>query len=94
MKLGLALPWANPRVALPLERVIRAERLGYDSVWTAEIYGQDAITPLAFLAAHTQRLRLGTAVIQTAARTPAAPAGKSPPAPTPGARPAPLRPDQ
>ncbi len=72
MKLGLSLPWANPTVELPLERVLRAERLGFDSVWTAEIYGQDAITPLAFLAAHTRRIRLGTAVIQTAARTPAA----------------------
>src|SRR5262245_7164470 len=72
MKLGLALPWANPKVRLPVERVQRAERLGFDSVWTAEIYGQDAITPLAFLAAHTRRIRLGTAVIQAAARTPAA----------------------
>src|SRR5262245_64495127 len=72
VKLGLALPWANPKVQLPVERVQRAERLGFDSVWTAEIYGQDAITPLAFLAAHTRRIRLGTAVIQAAARTPAA----------------------
>jgi len=72
MRLGLALPWANPEVRLPVERVQRAERLGFDSVWTAEIYGQDAITPLAFLAAHTQRIRLGTAVIQAAARAPAA----------------------
>jgi F420-dependent oxidoreductase-like protein len=72
MKLGLALPWANPQVKLPVERVLLAERLGFDSVWTAEIYGQDAITPLAFLAAHTRRIRLGTAVIQAAARTPAA----------------------
>jgi F420-dependent oxidoreductase-like protein len=72
VKLGLALPWANPKVRLPVERVQRAERLGFDSVWTAEIYGQDAITPLAFLAARTERIRLGTAVIQAAARTPAA----------------------
>lgn len=72
MKLGLALPWAGPRVQLPVKRVQLAERLGFDSVWTAEIYGQDAITPLAFLAAHTTRIRLGTAVIQAAARTPAA----------------------
>ena len=72
MKLGLALPWANPQVKLPVARVQHAERLGFDSVFTAEIYGQDAITPLAFLAAHTRRIRLGTAVIQAAARTPAA----------------------
>jgi F420-dependent oxidoreductase-like protein len=72
MKLGLALPWASPKVQLPVERVQLAERLGFDSVWTAEIYGQDAITPLAYLAAKTRRIRLGTAVIQAAARTPAA----------------------
>jgi F420-dependent oxidoreductase-like protein len=72
VKLGLALPWANPKVKVPVERVLFAERLGFDSVWTAEIYGQDAITPLAYLAALTSRIRLGTAVIQAAARTPAA----------------------
>ena len=48
MKLGLALPWANSQVDIPVRRVQLAERLGFDSVWTAEIYGQDAITPLAF----------------------------------------------
>ena len=72
MKLGIAMPWANPQVRVPVERVLRAEALGYDTVWSAEIYGQDAITPLAYLAAHTRRIRLGTAVIQAAARTPAA----------------------
>ncbi len=72
MKLGLALEWANPQVKIPIERIQRAEALGFDSVWTAEIYGQDAITPLAWIAAQTRRIRLGTSVIQTAARTPAA----------------------
>ena len=48
-----------------------AERLEYDSVWAVEAYGSDAITPLAYLAAHTTRIRLGTAVIQLAGRTPA-----------------------
>ena len=71
MKLGLALPWANPQVKIPIDLVLRAEALGFDSVWTAEIYGQDAITPLAWIAAQTVRIRLGTAVIQAAARTPA-----------------------
>ncbi|MBT4677114.1 MAG: LLM class flavin-dependent oxidoreductase, partial [Acidimicrobiaceae bacterium] len=52
MKLGLGLDiWSEPRVELPLRRVLLAERLGFDSVWTAEIYGADAVTPLAFLAA-------------------------------------------
>jgi F420-dependent oxidoreductase-like protein len=72
MKLGLALEWANPQVKVPIDRIQQAEALGFDSVWTAEIYGQDAITPLAWIAAQTKRIRLGTSVIQTAARTPAA----------------------
>ncbi len=48
-----------------------AESLGYDAVFTAEAYGSDAITPLAFLAAHTRRIRLGTSVCQVAGRPPA-----------------------
>jgi F420-dependent oxidoreductase-like protein len=72
MKLGLALEWAGAKIAVPVARVQLAERLGFDSVWSAEAYGSDAFTPLAFLAAHTQRIRLGTAVAQLAARTPAA----------------------
>ena len=72
MKLGLAIEWAGAEVALPVARVQLAERLGYDSVWSAEAYGQDAFTPLAFLAAHTRRIRLGTGVAQVAARAPAA----------------------
>ena len=71
MKLGLGLDvWASPRFELPLERVRLAERLGFDSVWTAEIYGADAVTPLAYRAAHTRHLRLGTAIAQVAARPP------------------------
>ena len=49
-----------------------AERLGFDSVWSAEAYGSDAVTPLAYLAGKTERIRLGTAVMQVAARAPAA----------------------
>ena len=71
MKLGLSLGYSGPQLRLPLEKIKLAERLGYDSVWTAEAYGSDAITPLAFIAAHTERIRLGTAVIQLAGRTPA-----------------------
>jgi F420-dependent oxidoreductase-like protein len=47
-----------------------AERLGYDSVWTAEAWGSDAFTPLAWIGAHTSRIRLGTAIVQISARTP------------------------
>jgi F420-dependent oxidoreductase-like protein len=71
VKLGLAIEYAARGVELPLERIRRCEELGYDSVWTAEAYGSDAITPLAFIAAHTRRIRLGTAVMQLAARSPA-----------------------
>jgi len=71
MKLGLSLGYSGAHLDIPLKRVQLAEELGYDSVWTAEAYGSDAITPLAFIAAHTHRIRLGTAVIQLAGRTPA-----------------------
>lgn len=71
MKLGLSIGYSGAEMALPVERVQRAEQLGYDIVWTAEAYGSDAVTPLAFLAAKTQRIRLGTGIMQLAARTPA-----------------------
>ena len=72
MKLGLMLGYSGAEMTLPVEAVQRAEALGFDAVWTAEAYGSDAITsPSAYLAAHTERIRLGTAVIQLAGRTPA-----------------------
>ena len=49
-----------------------AEALGYDSIWTAEAWGHDAFTPLAYVAASTTKLRLGTAIAQIWARTPGA----------------------
>jgi F420-dependent oxidoreductase-like protein len=54
-----------------VETAQEAERLGYDSVWTAEAWGSDAFTALAWLGAHTQRVKLGTSIVQIAARTPA-----------------------
>lgn len=51
--------------------VQEAERLGVDSVWTAEAWGYDALTPLAFLAARTKTIRLGSGIVQVGARTPA-----------------------
>jgi alkanesulfonate monooxygenase SsuD/methylene tetrahydromethanopterin reductase-like flavin-dependent oxidoreductase (luciferase family) len=74
MKLGLALDsWkASSRLELPVALVQPAERLGYHSVWTAEAYGVDALTPLGYLAAVTSRIRLGTSVVQIGARTPTA----------------------
>lgn len=71
MKLGLSLGYSGAHLNIPIEKIQLAERLGYDSVWTAEAYGSDAITPLAFIAAHTERIRLGTGIIQLAGRTPA-----------------------
>jgi F420-dependent oxidoreductase-like protein len=54
-----------------VEYVVEAEKLGVDSVWSAEAWGQDAISPLAYLAARTSRIRLGTGIIQISARVPA-----------------------
>jgi len=71
MKLGLAIGYSGAQLRLPVQRIIRAEQLGYDSVWTAESYGSDALSPLAYLAAVTKKIRLGAGVIQLAARTPA-----------------------
>ena len=53
-----------------VEFVIEAEKLGVDTVWSAEAWGQDAIAPLAYLAARTERIRLGTGIMQISARTP------------------------
>ena len=71
MKLGLSIGYSKARIDIPVKLVQRAEELGYDSVWTAEAYGSDAVTPLAYLAALTSRIRLGTGIMQLAARTPA-----------------------
>ena len=55
-----------------VETTQEAERLGFDSVWSAEAWGSDAFSPLAYLAAHTERIRLGASVVQLSARTPTA----------------------
>ncbi|MFC0848595.1 LLM class F420-dependent oxidoreductase [Streptomyces noboritoensis] len=73
MRLGLALGyWGRGPNPAHLELAQEAERLGYDSVWTAEAWGSDVFTPLTWIAAHTSRIKLGTAVAQMAARTPTA----------------------
>ncbi len=71
MQLALSIGYSGARMALPVARVQRAEALGYHSVWTAKAYGSDALSPLAYLAAVTQRIKLGAGIIQLAARTPA-----------------------
>lgn len=64
--------WSAGPPAGALEAIQEAERLGFDSVWTAEAYGSDAFTPLAWWGAQTERLRLGTGIVQLSARTPTA----------------------
>ncbi|MDK1343821.1 LLM class F420-dependent oxidoreductase [Streptomyces sp. 378] len=71
MRLGLALGyWGRGPSPDHVRLAQEAERLGYGSVWTAESWGSDAFAPLTWIAAHTSRIRLGTAVAQMAARSP------------------------
>jgi F420-dependent oxidoreductase-like protein len=73
MRLGLNLgyqsPGTNPADLVPL--VQRAEELGFDSVWAAESWGTDAVTVLAWMAACTSRIKVGSAIMQIPGRTPA-----------------------
>ena len=71
LRLGLNLGYSGRTIDLPIENVLTAERLGYWAVWTAESYGSDALTPLAWLGALTSTIHLGTAIMQMPARTPA-----------------------
>lgn len=73
MKLGLQLGYwqAHPTPGF-VELAQEAERLGFDSVWTAEAWGSDCFSPLCWIGAHTSRIKLGTSVCQLSARTPAA----------------------
>ncbi len=72
MRLGVNLGyWGAGNDADNLELARQAERLGYSVVWAAEAYGSDAATVLAWVAAHTQRIDVGSAVFQIPARTPA-----------------------
>jgi F420-dependent oxidoreductase-like protein len=73
LKLGLNTGyWAGGPPPGAAESVAEAERLGFDSIWTAEAYGSDCLTPLAWWGAATDRLKLGTAIVQMSARQPAA----------------------
>src|SRR4029453_17659576 len=64
--------WGSGPPAGVLEAIKEAERLGYSSVWTAEAYGSDALTPLAWWGSHTERIQLGPGIVQISARPPAA----------------------
>lgn len=71
MRLGLQIGYWMMGPEDPIDLVLEAERLGYDSVWTAEAYGSDCFSPLCWIGARTSRIKLGTAVMQLSARTPA-----------------------
>jgi F420-dependent oxidoreductase-like protein len=73
LRLGLSLGyWAGGPPPGAAETIQEADRLGFDSVWTAEAYGSDALMPLAWWGASTTQIKLGTAIAQISARTPAA----------------------
>lgn len=71
MRLGLMIGYSGARLDLPLATIQEADRLGYYAVWTAEAYGSDSVTPLAWIGALTSKIHLGTAIMQMPARTPA-----------------------
>jgi len=71
MRLGLITGYSGSKMSLDIELIRTAERLGFDSVWTAEAYGSDAVTPLAWIGAQTKKIRLGTAIMQLPGRSPA-----------------------
>jgi len=71
MKLGIGAVSFGPKVRIDLPLIQRAEALGFDSAWTAEAYGNDAVTTATWVLAHTNRIKVGTAIMQMPARTPA-----------------------
>jgi F420-dependent oxidoreductase-like protein len=71
MKLAIGIGYSGARLSIPMDLILEVEGMGYDSVWTAEAYGSDAITPLAYIAEKTERIKLGTSIMQMPGRTPA-----------------------
>ena len=71
MKLGLLLGYSGASMDVGLDKVLEAESLGYDSIWTSEAWGSDAITPAAWILAQTTKIKVGTAICQMQSRTPA-----------------------
>src|SRR6202051_2228930 len=73
MKLGLTLGyWGAQPPTDALDKILEAERLGYDAVFTAEAWGSEAFTPLAWWGSRTSTIRLAASIVAIAARTPAA----------------------
>ena len=71
MKLGFLLGYSGKQIHIPMDLIKQAESMGYDSVWTAEAYGNDAVTAAAWVLAQTSKIRVGTAIMQMPARSPA-----------------------
>ena len=71
MRLGLILGLSGATPRLDMDKVLEAERLGYDSVWSSESYSTDAVSPAAWVLARTTRIKAGTGIMQMPARTPA-----------------------
>ena len=71
MKLGLLSGYSGRKMSIPIDAIKHAENLGYESIWTAEAYGSDAVTPAAWILAQTTKIKVGTAIMQMPARSPA-----------------------
>ena len=71
MKLGLISGYSGRKINIPIAHVKHAENLGYESIWTSEAYGSDAVTPAAWILAQTEKIKVGTAIMQMPARSPA-----------------------
>ena len=71
MKVGLLLGYSGKKLAPPMDMILQAELMGFDSVWIAEAYGSDAVTVAAWILGQTTTLKVGTAIMQVPARTPA-----------------------
>ncbi|HIM47207.1 MAG TPA: LLM class F420-dependent oxidoreductase [Alphaproteobacteria bacterium] len=70
MRLGIFQGYSGSKFSIDTDAVLEAEKLGFDSVWTSEAYGSDAVTPAAWILARTTRINVGTGIIQMPARTP------------------------
>ncbi|TDG15168.1 LLM class F420-dependent oxidoreductase [Seongchinamella unica] len=71
MKLGFLLGYSGKQINIPMDLIKHAESVGFDSVWTAEAYGNDAVTAATWVLSQTEKIRVGTAIMQMPARTPA-----------------------
>jgi len=71
MKLGLFVGYGSKHVSVDMDLIKKAESLGYDSVWAAEAYGGDVISVASWILAQTEKIRVGTSIMQMPARTPA-----------------------